>query len=376
MLALTMVALLGAAEPGPRDIEQQAAAHVASEYERVGRRAPVVDRALSEAARSLAAEALTAGSTGVADPYVLNDAVSDAGASDPSPRIYVVRAGATSHAIGTFRARKDVGSEPGTHVGVGAAVRGERASLVVLVAERKATLAPFKRSLPRPGGSHTLCGQLVAPLHSAELYVTQPDGTVERPRLPRDAGSEFCGRLTFPAAGTYAVEVIGRSSRGPEVAALFLVDVGGPRSREARLRVEEPRTLPEARRVLLAQINSLRRAHRAEPLRADAKLENVAQRYAERMASEGFFAHVAPDGSTLRQRMDEGGTEFRTYGENLGLAGGPVAAHFGIEHSPGHRKNLLGPHYTAAGIGVAFQEVDGRPQAIVVEVFALSLIHI
>jgi uncharacterized protein YkwD len=136
--------------------------------------------------------------------------------------------------------------------------------------------------------------------------------------------------------------------------------------------VEEPRTLPEARRVLLAQINSLRRAHSAEPLRANAQLEDVAQRYAERMAREGFFAHVAPDGSTLRQRMDEAGSEYRTYGENLGLAGGPVAAHFGIEHSPGHRKNLLGPHYTAAGIGVAFQEVDGRPQAIVVELFAAA----
>ncbi|HET9451599.1 MAG TPA: CAP domain-containing protein, partial [Aggregicoccus sp.] len=259
-----------------------------------------------------------------------------------------------------------------THVGVGAAVQGERASLVVLLAERKATLSSFKRSLPGPGSTQTLCGKLHAPLRSAEVYVTRPDGTVDRPRLTRDEGSEFCSRIAFPAAGDYAVEVIGKGGRGPEVAALFLVGVGGARSRAARLRVEEPRTLPEARRVLLAQINSLRRAHGAGPLKADEKLEGVAQRYAERMAREGFFAHVAPDGSNLRQRMEAAGPGYRTYGENLGLAAGPVAAHFGIEHSPGHRKNLLGAHYTSAGLGVAFQDVNGRPQAIVVEVFAAA----
>ncbi|MBF5041007.1 CAP domain-containing protein [Aggregicoccus sp. 17bor-14] len=372
MLALTMVALLGAAEPGPRDIEQQAAAHVTSEYERVGRRAPALDAALSQAARALAQEALTEGSTGAADPYVLTDAVSDAGGADPTPRSYVVRAWVREHAIGTFRARKDLASEPATHVGVGAAVKGERAALVVLLAERKATLASFKRTLPRPGATQTLCGQLASPLRGAEVFVTRPDGNVDRPKLTRDAGADFCSRLSFPGAGNYAVEVIGRGQRGPEVAALFLVDVGGTRSREARLRVEEPRTLAEARVLLLGQINALRRAHQQPALHADPALEAVAQRYAERMAREGFFAHVAPDGSDLRQRMEAAGPGYRSYGENLGLAGGPVAAHFGIEHSPGHRKNLLGPQYSAAGIGVAFQTVEGRPQAIVVEVFAAT----
>jgi uncharacterized protein YkwD len=370
ILALTLAALLGATEPGPRDIEQQATQHVLREYERVGRHAPALDAALSQAARTLAVEALSQGSSGAADPYVLTDAVSDAGGADPTPRSYVVRAWVRSHAVGTFRARRDLADEPATHMGVGAAVQGERAAMVVLLAERKATLQPFKRELPRPGATQTLCGRLTAPLRSAEVFVTRPDGSVERPRLTRDSGSEFCSRIAFPAAGNYALEVIGRGAKGPEVAALFLVDVGGPRSRTARLRVEEPRALPEARGLVLAQINNLRRAHKLGALDADTELEKVAQRYAERMAREGFFAHVAPDGSDLRQRMEAAGASFRSVGENLGLAAGPVAAHFGIEHSPGHRRNLLGPQYTHAGIGVAFQSIEGRPQAIVVEVFA------
>ena len=164
ILALTLAALLGAAEPGPRDIEQQATQHVLREYERVGRRAPTLDAALTQAARTLAVEALSEGSSGAADPYVLTDAVSDAGGADPTPRSYVVRAWVRSHAVGTFRARKDLADEPATHMGVGAAVQGERAAMVVLLADRKATLEPFKRELSRPGASQTLSERPRSPL--------------------------------------------------------------------------------------------------------------------------------------------------------------------------------------------------------------------
>ncbi|HYH95614.1 CAP domain-containing protein, partial [Hyalangium sp.] len=118
---------------------------------------------------------------------------------------------------------------------------------------------------------------------------------------------------------------------------------------------------------------NLRRAHHLAQLSPDAALDRVAQDYSDRMTREGFFAHVAPDGTDLRQRLAGAGSVYRSVGENLGQATGPLAAHFGIEHSPGHRKNLLSPQFTHAGIGVTFQAVEGRPQAIVTEVFSASI---
>jgi uncharacterized protein YkwD len=256
---------------------------------------------------------------------------------------------------------------------VGVAEEGERVSIVVLLAERKATLQRFPRTLDKPGPGQSLCGELTSPLRWAEVYVTRPDGTVDRPPLTRESGPSFCTRLLFPAQGRYSVEIIGRGERGPEVAALFVVDVGASRQRDERERVVEPTTVEDARIEVLTRINALRRAHGVRELVLDDTLNKVAQAYSDRMAREGFFAHVAPDGSDLRGRLAAASAAYRTAGENLGMAAGPLAAHFGIEHSPGHRSNLLGSQFTHAGLGVTFQKVDGREQAILTEIFSASL---
>ncbi|MBL9036940.1 MAG: hypothetical protein JNG84_00365 [Archangium sp.] len=85
------------------------------------------------------------------------------------------------------------------------------------------------------------------------------------------------------------------------------------------------------------------------------------------MTDDGFFAHVAPDGSDLKQRLVDAKYDYSAAGENLGASSGPLAAHFGIEHSPGHRKNLMTPGYTALGVGVV-ERSDGT--IVLVEVLA------
>jgi uncharacterized protein YkwD len=375
MLALALTALVAATPLAPESMEQQAARHVVREFERVGRRAPVQDKALTEAARRLAREALGPQMpSGAPDLHALTMAVSDSGGADPSPRSLIIRAWAHSHAIDTFLARQDFNSEPATHFGVGVVTAGERAALLLLLADRKANLIHFPRYFSRAPATQVLCGELETPLRSAEVYVTQPDGDVERVPLARETGPRFCSQLRFTKLGGYTVEVIGRGLKGPEVAALFQVDVGGPRQRgEAEpVSESEPTTVETAREAIIARINNLRKAHKLRPLAPEPALDKVAQAYSERMAREGFFAHVAPDGSDLRSRLSEAGPSFRSAGENLGLAPGPLSAHFGIEHSPGHRKNLLSPQFTHVGIGVAFQTVEGRPQAIVTEVFSAA----
>ncbi len=371
MLALALSALLAASTLTPATLEKRASHYVLQEYERVGRRAPQEDAHLTAAARHLAREALHDSPSGAVELLALTEAVSDAGGSDPSPRSYVVRAWVREHSLGTLMDRKDLNEEPATHMGVGAAVEGERASLVVLLADRKASLKPFPRTFDKPGGQ-SLCGELARPLRWPEVYVTLPDGRVERPALTRETGPSFCTRLFFPTKGRYTVEIIGRGAGGPEVAALFLVDVGSSHQRGQHEHVVEPTTEETTRPAVLARINALRQAHGLKPLVLDDTLNAVAQAYSERMAREGFFAHVAPDGEDLRRRLTSAGAHYRTAGENLGQAAGPLAAHFGIEHSPGHRGNLLGSQFERAGIGVAFQKLEGRDQAILTEVFTSS----
>jgi uncharacterized protein YkwD len=372
MLALALTALLATTPLTPESMEQQAALHVVREFERVGRRAPVSDKALTEAARRLARESLGRQVQTIApDLHSLTMAVSDSGGADPSPRAFVIRAWTHAQAIDAFLARQDFNGDPATHFGVGVITAGERATLLLLLVERKAELIHFPRNFPRAPSTQVLCGELVTPLRSAEVYVTQPDGTVEHLPLSRQTGPRFCAQVRFPKAGGYTVEVMGSSLKGPEVAALFQVDVGGPRERQEEP-TWEPTTAEEARKAIVTRINHLRRAYKLRPLAPDPVLEKVAQDYSERMAREGFFAHVAPDGSDVRARLAQLGPSYRSAGENLGMAPGPLSAHFGIEHSPGHRKNLLLPQFTHVGIGVAFKTVDGQPQAIVTEVFSAA----
>jgi uncharacterized protein YkwD len=371
MLSLAFTALVAITALTPESMEQQATQHVLREFERVGRRAPARDPALTEAARRLAREALgPRNPTGAPDLHSLTLAISDAGSSDLSNFHFVIRAWEHSHAIETFLARKDFSASPATHFGVGVFTAGKRAAVFLLLVDRKVEFQRFPRHLPRPGATRVLCGELLAPLSRADIYVTLPDGTVEPVRLTRETGSEFCAQLRFPQAGSYTVEVFGTSARGPEMAGLFLVDVGGPSERDKVEPVFEPTTPEEARQAILQRINSLRRAHGLQPLSSDPALDAMAQDYSDRMAREGFFGHVAPDGTNLSQRKSAAGLTYRSAGENISMSSGPLAAHFGIEHSPGHRKNLLSARFTHAGIGVAFRKLEGLSQAIVTEIYA------
>ena len=193
--------------------------------------------------------------------------------------------------------------------------------------------------------------------------------------------SGFCAPIGLSTQGRYAIEVLGTGPSGPEVAALFSVDVGDvlPKTdnaspnapRAAPSSPAEPNSLVEARAALLLRINGLRAANGVASVSADARLDAVAQAYAERMAQGHFFAHVAPEGDSLSERLRAAGYPFSANGENLGRAGpGPLSAHASVEESPGHRRNLLLPVFSRLGVGVAVETIGGRNQTLVVEVLA------
>ncbi len=347
-------------------LEAQALQRVREEYGRQGPGLPQPDPVLTAAARALAREALRGGAGPAAQLGSIVQQVSAAGGHDPIPRAVVVRATPAPYALDTFTRRTDLASEPATHVGVGAILSGESAVVVALFSRRKASLEPFPRQVPTAGGEQRLCGELQSALRSAELYLTRPSGEVERISTAPPWGSRFCASLPFPTLGRHTVEVIGNGRQGPEVAALFFVEVGKTASRGADPQAVEPTSLEDARAALLARINFLRAAHGAPPLSADPRLNQVAQAHSERMRHERFFAHLDPSGNGLRQRLRAAGYGYTQAGENLGRARGPMAAHFAIELSPGHRQTLLDPRLTRLGVGIAG---DGQ-QILLTEVLA------
>jgi uncharacterized protein YkwD len=377
-LVLLVLAARGAAPASVPEVEARVSQHLRQAFERIGRSAPQVDPALSAAARTLAVDALasSAPAAASAEPEHVTDAMSRAGAWDAQPKVWIIRAAPLEEGLLAFQRRTDLGIDPSSHAGLAVVGEPDHGVIALVLADRKVDLRPFPRRLRLPG-THELCGELWPPLARPEVFVTLPAGRVEKETRLKAVTGGFCAEIGFTAPGRYAVEVLGTGPSGPEVAALFSVEVGelpeksSAASHGAAPPAHEPATLSEARASLLSRINTLRTANGAPSLTADQRLDAVAQAYAERMAAGHFFAHVAPEGDSLSERLRAAGYAFSANGENLGRAGtGPLAAHASVEESPGHRRNLLLPGFSRLGVGIAVETYGGRSETLVVEVLA------
>jgi len=109
-------------------------------------------------------------------------------------------------------------------------------------------------------------------------------------------------------------------------------------------------------------VNDERRARGLTALEIDPRLGEVARAHSRDMARKGYFSHVAPDGTTVRQRVRRGGVDFVRVGENLHKSVNyedpvEVAVRSWLE-SPHHRELLLSPDFRLTGMGVALND-DG-----------------
>ncbi|HET9038434.1 MAG TPA: CAP domain-containing protein [Myxococcaceae bacterium] len=378
LLSLLLLAAPGPAATAPpsselADAEARAMLHVRQSFERVGRSSPVSDPALSQAARTLAREALLA-TAEAASGTRIGLAVSEAGGWDPNPRLVLIRSWPTQTTLQAFLQRKDFTSEAATHAGLAVVGDDDHTVLALLLADRKAVVQPFPRKVEKAPSRQRLCFELRAPITRPSVYVTRPSGAVDRLSDISGRGPSYCALVVFPTSGRHALEVLGDGAEGPEVAAMFSVDVGpvAPVAGAGGLGGPEPASPAEARTRLLQRVNTLRAAAGVPAVQPDLKLEAVAQTYADRMATQRFFAHVSPDGDSLPDRLEQAGYAYQASGENLGMASGPLAAHAAIEESPGHRKNLLDPAFERVGFGLARQGRDGGTGSDVILVELLA----
>jgi len=109
-------------------------------------------------------------------------------------------------------------------------------------------------------------------------------------------------------------------------------------------------------------VNSERKSNGLADLRFFDDLVPVARRYSRRMAEEGFFAHVDPDGMTLKFRLAEARIKSSERAENLSRVGGflnpiPEVVKSWMK-SPGHRQNILDGKYTHSAVGIWISSDD------------------
>ncbi len=127
-----------------------------------------------------------------------------------------------------------------------------------------------------------------------------------------------------------------------------------------------PPSLPELRTQIITLVNAERLQAGLKPLIYSTQLEQSAQKYADDMATNGFFGHVSPSGQTLKDRVAATGYYTQSYsadcqcikgfslGENLGR-GQKTADEVMADwmKSQTHRAAILSPDYSDMGVGVS-----------------------
>ncbi len=303
--------------------------------------------ALDRAARTLAAASVSAGQDSLARQRV-QDALRAAGAFDPAPTAHLA-VGMADAALAALLARLD--RRDATHVGIGDHEDAGGHHLVLLLTRRRARLDRFPGSVA-VGAARSLRGELLGLLH-ARAFVTRPDGVSDEVGLT--GGRAFSGRIRFTLPGRHTVEVIGTGERGPEVAALIGVSVGGapctvaPPSPPAA----EPEELDAAEAAVAAAINRVRLGGGLKALEPSPGLSAVARQHSERMRAASTVAHVLPGDGDLAGRLAAARLPYRRAFENVASAATALEAHAAAEASPAHRSNMLAPGATRLGVGIA-----------------------
>ena len=89
------------------------------------------------------------------------------------------------------------------------------------------------------------------------------------------------------------------------------------------------------------------------PLKRNAELDGAAEDFAQLMAEQDFFSHVAPGGADPGDRITEAGYTWSSYGENIAAGyDTPAEVVQGWLDSPGHCEHLMGK-FTHLGLGHA-----------------------
>ncbi len=178
-------------------------------------------------------------------------------------------------------------------------------------------------------------------------------------------------RMSIRSADGGAADRIGAPGRGRLVAPLVvaatlaLLMVGGASS-PAPVRAESGAVQrPAAETTLLTLTNQARAAAGFRALKRDATLTSVGRWRSSDMLARDYFSHeIPPSGKLVFRELDRRRYCYKVAGENIGWNTYPDAESAGriqqsFMGSAGHRANIMGRSWDAAGIG-AYLAPSGR----------------
>ena len=125
------------------------------------------------------------------------------------------------------------------------------------------------------------------------------------------------------------------------------------------------------RSTLVELVNNDRISADVAPLVPSALLTQAAQKKADDMAAQGYFAHYSPRGTSPWHWLTAVGYYYTHAGENLAIHfDDPAALEAAWMSSPTHRANIVRGIYTEIGVGVARGTYRGRPTNFIVQLLA------
>lgn len=242
--------------------------------------------------------------------------------------------------------------------------------LAVIAVDVLADLEPIPTQV-RLGQWLRLRAHLHPDATAAEIILLGPRG------LPRSVPTSVQDGLvqaafSLDAPGSWVVQILATTERGPRPVAEANIEVGGPPPATyvsqpvpgefepipGALQSQETSTSPSLLEAhLFRMLNAARATERAPQVRWDARLHALAQAHAGAMRRAQRIGHNLGQGDP-RARLDTAALPLLTGGENVAHATTVVRAHRALWSSPSHRSNLLHHRFTSVGIGVA-EDTDG-----------------
>jgi len=286
-----------------------------------------------------------------------------AGCPDPSGAVTTLLTSETGFTVFARRLKELSVSSDYTHMGVAVepATSPYAERWVALLVDRRIQMNAVP-AVAQPGASIALQFRLDLAFDGAAIAVTPPRGEV---RITEPGLSSEWVVTAVPLGreiGEYWIELIGHDSGGPQVLALFPVQVGRP---VPRIWVGAPvtdeswiTTDQEAEEVAASHINQDRKRFGHPALIWDEELAELARIHSKDMSENEFFAHVSPTTGTVFDRIQRAGYPASFVAENIAMAPRLFEAQASLMRSPGHRAAILTSDATHFGVGVVTSSSD------------------
>ena len=224
-------------------------------------------------------------------------------------------------------------------------------------------------------------GKILGERSAQALYVTLPNGSVQRCNFQRDSREEHplikCTRhpedyqlidaeFSCGVPGRYQIEFTAQHrDLGPTPVANFRVWCGEspPRllSGQPLIKSENLVSVQQGEADFIKWMNQARLKAGLAPLKHDPELSVVARKYSNVRKQLRCGGHRC-GGTTLGERITNAGLESIRFSENASNALSPQSAHQGLMDSPAHRSATLSKWPTRYGVGVAIKKPKHKGQ--------------